>query len=88
MMDSKVVDGIEEWNRQDAKFAERKRRGKRRFFKLFLFSFSLCPLGELGVLAVPFRVHSSGETHHPAIHHEPFSIDQRSGRPGPSGPQR
>jgi hypothetical protein len=39
MMDSKLVDGIEKWNRQDAKFAERKRRGKRRFFKLFLFPF-------------------------------------------------
>jgi hypothetical protein len=72
-MGSGVVDGIEEWNRQDAKFAERKKRGTREFFRRILSPSSLCPLCELGDLAVQFQVQWSEETHHLGIHHEPFA---------------
>jgi hypothetical protein len=46
---------IEEWNRQDAKIAERKKRLRVNPLNLFLSLFLLCVLlATLGVLAVPF----------------------------------
>ena len=71
MTDCRVVVRIGEWDRQDAKFAERKERGKRQIKRALCLACPPCPLSNLGVLAVPFPGPPPGIAHNSAIHHKP-----------------